>query len=280
MVFEKLYTSEFLLKNKIFIFVIALAYSVFGIAGSLLLFHTYNPSTTSLALISLILLVVLKDILKITSLKLHKQKKSMRWEIFKEYLRHLSIFAYLFAGIMLCFAFFSMILPVQGSSYIFAAQYSLLGTASADQLYSNGDFFSIFLNNLVVLVVCLVTSFLFGIGTIYLFVVIWNASVIGVIFGLVAKQTAVAATHSPILIFFFILIAALPHIVVEIASYLLAGITGENLSNYLFFNDTKKKHYFSIIQASILTVLVSIVLLIIGSLIEISFAPYIISMFL
>lgn len=281
MVFEKFYTAEFLQKNKFYIFIIALAYSVFGIAGSLLLFHNFNPSTTSLALISLILLIVLKDVLKISNpLRLYSKKETMRQEIFKEYKYQLSIFAYLFAGIVVCFSIFSLALPVRSSSFVFAEQYNLLGVSSADQLYAHGSFSSIFLNNLMVLVVCLVTSFLFSIGTIYLFIVIWNASVIGVVFGIVAKQTALAGTYSPILVLILILIAALPHIIVEIASYLLAGITGENLSNYLFFNETKKRHHFSIIQASIITILLSIFLLVIGSLIEISFAPYVIKLFL
>ena len=272
MVFEKFYTSEFLKNKKYFIFIIALAYSVFGIAGSVLLFRTFTPSTTSLALISLILLVVLKDVLRSSDVSTNTNKNTII-TIFQEYKNYILLFGYIFAGVMLCFGLFSIILPVESTSQMFESQYSLLGSSHADQIFSYDVFHVILINNLIVMLVCIITSFLFGIQTIYLFIVIWNASVVGVIFGVTAKETALLSGLSPFVIFLLIIVASLPHIIFEISSFLVAGVTGQHFSNFLFFGRNKRKNYFTVIKLSIYSIAVSIILLVLGALLESSFAP-------
>lgn len=282
MVFEQLYSIDYINKHKYLIFLISLAFTVFGIGSSVLLFRDFNHSLVSLALISLMLLVTLKDNLKLTIKPItDKEKQSMIfYNLIKEYKDNIMIFFYIYAGIMIGFSIFSMILPSTAIESVFSTQYDFLVTDSAKLIFSYGDFSSIFLNNLSVLLVCLITSFLFGIGTIFLFVVVWNASVIGVIFGIVAKQTAISVNISPLLIFIVILLASLPHIIFEISGYLLSGVTGENFSNYLLSKKNNNFSYFKLLKFSLIVLLIAIILILAGTFIENSFPSYVINIFL
>jgi len=59
-------------------------------------------------------------------------------------------------------------------------------------------------NNLKVLVVCLIASLVYGAGAI--FIITWNASVWGVVFALIAKNSALAAGQNPYAAFALMLV--------------------------------------------------------------------------
>jgi stage II sporulation protein M len=80
-------------------------------------------------------------------------------------------------------------------------------------------FQSIALNNLQVMLFSFFFSFMFGAGAI--FIIIWNASVLGVFIGQLSQSVA----HIPLVSLNF-----LPHGIPEIAAYLVAGLAGGLLS--------------------------------------------------
>ncbi|MFH1212211.1 MAG: hypothetical protein V1659_04780 [Candidatus Woesearchaeota archaeon] len=103
MVFEKFYTTEYINTHKYLIFVISVAYTVFGIATSLLLFNEFNQSLTSLAFIALMLLVTFKDLLKIN---LEPGQSDSFKKIFTQYRHTAVIFAFIFAGVFFRVCYF------------------------------------------------------------------------------------------------------------------------------------------------------------------------------
>src|SRR3989338_8453251 len=154
------------------------------------------------------------------------------------------------------------------ASYFFKSQYSLISTTNIQEIYQSGSVQSIFQNNLTVLFVCFVTAFLFGIGAMFLFIVVWNGSVGGVVFGAVAKIAAINAGASPSLVFIILLVSVLPHVIIEMGAYFLAGVAGENTSSFLFFNKKQKKVHQFELSYSCSILIASIILLLLGSIVE------------
>ena len=264
MVFERLYTPEFLNKNKFIILILSITFTITGIAGSFL--FESNHATISLAITSLILYASLKDVFSLNAAQ--AKKTCSRAALAKEYLSLLSIFFYIFLGVLIVFSLFSILLPGTAASYLFKSQYSLISTTNIQEIYQSGSVQSIFQNNLTVLFVCFVTAFLFGIGAMFLFIVVWNGSVGGVVFGAVAKIAAINAGASPSLVFIILLVSVLPHVIIEMGAYFLAGVAGENTSSFLFFNKKQKKVHQFELSYSCSILIASIILLLLGSIVE------------
>src|SRR3989338_8453250 len=112
MVFERLYTPEFLNKNKFIILILSITFTITGIAGSFL--FESNHATISLAITSLILYASLKDVFSLNAAK--AKKTCSRAALAKEYLSLLSIFFYIFLGVLIVFSLCSILLfqkPIQ-----------------------------------------------------------------------------------------------------------------------------------------------------------------------
>jgi uncharacterized membrane protein SpoIIM required for sporulation len=255
MVLEQLYSISYLNSRKWMLSVISFAYSIIGIALAALLFH--GVASVSLALICLMLLITLKDLIKIS------EKGRALQHIAGEYMGIMSILAYIFIGVIAAFLLMSLILTPQSREYILGESADL----SAQDLFSPLQFGPVFLNNSVVLLVCLLSAFLFGIETLFFFIVVWNASVAGTTFG-------AAAAGSPIVVA-IILLAALPHIVLEIGAFLLAGITGENFSKCVLDG----RLYGHTVKYGLTLVAVSLLMLILASSFEVTWAPGVIQLF-
>ena len=265
MVLERMYSTGYLRKNKWVIMLIAVAYSIFGIGGATLLFRELNPSTVSLALLTLILLATLKDVINA-----ELQDAQGKFPA-----GALAIFGYLFVGVMLSFAVWSMLLPDETVPFMFQSQENLIKADDARILFLGQDIPSLILNNLSVLAICLIISFLFGISSFFLFIIVWNASAIGVVFGVVAGKTGLIAGMNPILVFMIILVAALPHIILKIFSFFLAGIVGENASQNFFSYKTQNLRVI-LVNAGLLVL--SVLMIVTAALLEIALAPIVVNL--
>jgi len=126
-----------------------------------------------------------------------------------------------FFGVAMAFAFWSFIL----SDDLFFLQIhkineirtSITGYALVEESFEN--FRKIFFNNLSVFLFAFVFSLLFGTGAV--FIIAWNASVLGVFIGKLSRSIF----HIPIVTLNF-----LPHGLPEIMGYLCAGLAGSLLS--------------------------------------------------
>jgi len=208
--------------------------------------------------------------------------------------RHFSvvkIYAWFFLGIVISYAFWFSVLPAETRGRFFEVQErelgkitafksSLAGNASA-ALTGGGNctkefscwFNIIFINNATVLFWAVLFSFAFGAGAIFL--ISWNASIIGVVIGRDIASLASAYSglgeYSLVAAFahgLFNAVGFIPHGLPEITGYFVGAIAGGIISAAI----SKKKfrtHEFEIVaKDAAFLVLVGLLLLLLGAAIE------------
>jgi len=114
----------------------------------------------------------------------------------------------------------------------------------------------IFSNNLRVYLIGLILSFIYGTGSV--FILSWNASVVGALLAQQIRQTGSIITG--ILRF----LAILPHGILEYSGYILGGVAGALLSLYIMQRDRSRKLLWDVV----LLALSGILLIYIGAVVE------------
>ncbi len=181
----------------------------------------------------------------------------------------LQVFSFFFLGAIIAYAFWYSVLPPDLSQQVFSQQLtelrSIQKTVSGALLFPTASllneqrFFDLLSHNLRVLFVMFVFSFLYGIGALYL--LLWNASLIGVVIGQKVKAVGILGGVTGFA-------SLVPHGVFEIVAYFIATIAGGILSmSLLRFN--KNKQEFSLVLMDVLLLTASsILLLVIAAFIE------------
>jgi uncharacterized membrane protein SpoIIM required for sporulation len=139
--------------------------------------------------------------------------------------------------------------------------------------------FQIITNNLVVIFVCFLFSFLFGFGSI--FILSWNASVMGTAIGLIVKESLskIGSLFGFEKIFHYFNIISVSffsffiHGFFEIMGYFVAGLAGGILSVAAIKHDFRTKKYKKILNDSFILFLSSLLLIILAGLIEVYVTP-------
>lgn len=197
--------------------------------------------------------------------------------------RLIETFAFLFIGAALGYAFWFIALPQTQSSITFSDQIGeikalrlnlnpasnafVTGAVSAKgetlALSFNEPFFwELFNHNLGVLVVLFALTIVYGMGALY--VLLWNASVLGVYMGMQLQAGGAAGALVG-------LIGLMPHGILEIGGYLLASIAGGLFSVAIMRRRVAKTPLSRILlDAGILTAL-SVIFLLVGAALEASF---------
>ena len=144
-------------------------------------------------------------------------RKHYRKGFWERHRKDIVIFLLFFAGVTLAFAVWTILLPQDTFQVQDLKIREIRGlTGSATQM---DGFYRIAVNNMQVLMFSFFFSFVFGAGA--LFIIIWNASVLGVFIGQLSKSLV----NIPLVSLNF-----LPHGIPEIAAYLFAGLAGGLLS--------------------------------------------------
>jgi uncharacterized membrane protein SpoIIM required for sporulation len=195
-----------------------------------------------------------------------KEKSFELSDILKNHRDVFKVYAFLFLGIMLAFSFFSVVWPSIATSKVFAEQVNILGVAGkATQI--NGGFAGIFSNNLKVLVFCLLASFIYGSGAV--FIITWNASVWGVIFGAIAREGAIASGHNPFVYFGLTLLAVFPHLITEAGGYFLAAISGGIVSKAMLVEKFGSERFNRILEDALFMFFVALIVLAVAAFTEV-----------
>lgn len=270
-------------------FFIGLLYSALSI-GIVNFIFIKNEVFRDYASILVILFTVMFCLPFIYYLILYEEKKDIKIKkerkLLEEHGKALVAFTFLFLGLTLGYAFFSFVLPTEIAKLNFESQmrtycsinmpynikscidYLAEGKISFSKPTFSfsliNRFFYIFINNLFVLFFCLLFSFVFGAGAI--FILAWNASVVAVAISSLAKAKnfGLAFLHYSL------------HGIPEIAAYFVGGLAGGIISAAIIRHDYKKEEFWIILQDSIDLILVSILLLIIAALIEVFVSPFLI----
>ena len=195
---------------------------------SILLALWVFPSYASFAMVTFTVMASLPLMVHIMQFEKEKQEKAKSWKILT-HKKAVLLFLCLFLGFTVAFALWFLLLPTGVANNLFFLQANTIteiNSPSGAAVFINNGFFDIFFNNLRVLALSILFSFIFGSGAI--FILAWNASVLGVAMGSAVKMAAAgsSSTASYFGAFSFALVRYLIHGIPEIAAYFLGGLAG------------------------------------------------------
>jgi uncharacterized membrane protein SpoIIM required for sporulation len=179
---------------------------------------------------------------------------------------------YFFAGIAIAYALFYVVLPKESLITLFSVQMNTIegingkAVATDIQMQMLG---SIFLNNVKVLALCILFAFLYGSGAI--FILAWNASVVGVAMGSVIRNV-LSIFGGPFSYFQAISLGLLRysiHGIPEILAYFIAGLAGSIISFASIKYSFKTRKYSKVIYDASILVVISIAMLFLAAILEV-----------
>ncbi|MFW6024745.1 MAG: stage II sporulation protein M [Candidatus Woesearchaeota archaeon] len=286
MVVESLINPKNVLKEPHRVFFYSFIVSVLAVILSYYLFHDF-ASIASLAFIVIGLLPFVNKILKVeegVDVTLSSEKEMM-----KEHRKAIKVFLYIFLAISLAYLLFYLILPTEAINVLFNYQIetitninSVSGSSNmAGNMVSSHPFFIILLNNLRVLIFCIIFSFIYSSGAI--FVMAWNASLISVAIGSFIRNGISQLLNSfgslsgfnYVHIFSVGILRYFLHGVFEVVAYLFAALAGGIISYAVINHHYQSKRFYNVVFDSFDLIVLSIIFLIIGALIEIYISPLI-----
>jgi len=261
MVFEQLYTAEYLKQHPRFGFLLGIGYTILGLFLAILMFRE-DPATIAVGIISLFLIPSLYQLS--TSAEISERQTPNLKAFAMRVHPYVKVYVYIFFGIFFTFAAFAIFLPQLAAGYIFKQQLAIIAGKAAT--FSWPLFWDLFTWNLQVLMLCFVLSLIAGNGAI-LFIA-WNASVWGTIFGNLAKTAALASGANPLIIFLLVILSVFPHTFLEGLSYMLATTSGTVLSDGLVREKIASKNMWIIFKYNAILFGLSLAVLFLAMIVE------------
>jgi stage II sporulation protein M len=209
-----------------------------------------------------------------------EEKKDMEIDdekiLIKEHGKALSFFIFLFLGITISFTLWYIFLPADLTHTLFSIQtktISDINTQITGQGINSLPLFSkIFLNNVKVLMFCLIFAFVYGFGAI--FILTWNASVIGTAIGNFVRSNI---STPNIALYFQVtslgILRYMLHGIPEILAYFVGGLSAGIISIAIIRHDFRSKKFQHVLLDSTDLLLLSLALLLIAALIETFVTP-------
>ncbi len=261
MVFERLYSAEFLHSHPWYGFLLGIGYTILGLFIALMIFPN-DPAVIAIGITSLFLIPSLSELTD--SAEITSKKTPSFKNFIKETLPHTKVYVAVFFGIFFTFAFFAIMLPKLAAGHLFKIQLDIISGKAAT--FSFPLWWDLFSWNMQVLGLSFLLSLIAGNGAI-LFIA-WNASVWGTIFGNLAKTAALASTANPFILFVLVILSVFPHTFLEGLSYMLSAISGTTLSDGLVKEKLMSKSMSVIFKYNLILLLISIAVLAVGMLVE------------
>ncbi|MEM4259638.1 MAG: stage II sporulation protein M [Candidatus Woesearchaeota archaeon] len=266
MVFEQLFSADWIEKKPLFAFIIGISYSLLGIMSALIIFPN-DIGIASLAFTSLLILPSLNQLLTLEeNVEIRENKLSLKL-LFKDHKDIFEVYIFLFFGIFLTYSFLTLVLPDLAVKTFFSTQLSVMNTTGQAIWFNSVFFWQILSNNFIVLFLCIVLSFLYGAGSI-LFLV-WNASAWGSIFAQLAKQTADVTGQNHFIFFISLIAKVFPHTFLEALSYFFAIIAGGVISKAILREKFSSARFNHVLTDGLIFFGIAIAVLIIGAIIEV-----------
>lgn len=286
MVLESLF-NPFVVKKKPWeMFFAGFLYSVIG------LFLSYIVFSEAAGLLTVFLIVIATIPILYTTIKNEEEldlKYDREFILLKEHTKVLFYFMMLFFGITLALVLAYILLPEMMVKSIFSLQEAAILNVNAQvgpNLEVTGNitkldlFGRIFFNNMKVLFFCIVFSFLYGVGSI--FILTWNASVVATAMGnLMKTQLSKSAAligfnsvSSYLSVAAFSFFRYMVHGFFEILAYFVAGLAGGIISIALIKHNLKEEQ---VLIDALDLILISVAILLIAGIIEVYITPVLFS---
>lgn len=279
MVLEALVSPFSAEKHPWEMFFIGLLYSSVAIFISIQIFENMA------GLVAVFLTVMAAIPVMYSTIKLEEKKDTLGFSeavLLKEHSKALASFVFLFLGIMIAFTIWYIFLPIDTVHNLFSIQIDTIKNINSNvtgAVPSYGFFLKVLLNNLRVLLFCILFSFFYGAGAI--FILTWNASVISVAIGSFFRTNI--STYAGAIgmyklagyfhIFSIGLLRYMVHGLPEILAYFIGGLAGGIISVAVIRHDLGAKNFNRIVFDTGGLVLISVALLVIAALCEAYVTP-------
>jgi len=204
-------------------------------------------------------------------------------ELLKEHNKAIIFLMFLFFGITMAFVTFYVFLPTETLSIVFDKQTSTIQSinnqVSGSASHQLSSFTKIFLNNIKVLTFAILFAFIYGAGAI--FILTWNASVIGAAMGNFIRSNlaeyASSIGFTKVSAYFGVLSIGLLrysiHGIPEIAAYFYGGLAGGIISVSIAKKHYKEESFSRILFDVSELVFISIAFLLVAALLEVFVTP-------
>jgi hypothetical protein len=256
MVLEKLVSIKTAIREPKWMFVIGAIVSVICLFISFLIFKESVGLFTSF-LITFTMSPFMLNLVRRQEEMEEDEREIEKLNIFQRHKDILKVYIAFFSGMILSLSITYLLLPEHIVETLFQDQINEIKLIRGSFLFFN-TFQKILLNNIGVLFLSFLFSFIFGAGAI--FILAWNASVLSAAIGMAAKSIGgVKALPLAVLMFF-------PHGSLEILAYFIGGIAGGLISAAI--TRRKSPRFFFILKDSFQLVGVSVLLLVLAGLIE------------
>ena len=219
------------------------------------IFFRFNASLTAIMLITVGSVPLLKTVLDI------EEKKTLRTNTLKNLIlrnkKVFMIYSIFFLGLVIGYFLLYLLLPVNITTDVFSAQVGVFGRVNIEGLHLNSFDWklldSILRNNVGVILLCILLSFLYGAGAIL--VLTWNASIVGTFLAGMGKIP--------------LTIAFMPHTILEFVSYFLAAVSGGLIAVVLEKHRFGSRAFNKIILDATILLILSFVIIIVAAFIEV-----------
>lgn len=271
MVLEHIFPENWLETKGRYAFLLGVVYSVVGILLARFLFRG-DPALVGVAFTSLLLLPELYSLFSAEERKQSLETKVTFKALWRNDIDLVRVYIFLFLGILLVYSIGTILLPSFTTNTLFREQLEVrFGQGFAGNAFFGGEFssrlfFSLLSNNFLVLIACFIMALLTGDGAIFL--ITWNASVWGTIFGVTAKNAALFSGGSAYLTFVLVMLIVFPHMIVEGISYFLAAISGSVISKDVILEEFMSSRFFEVFGFNLYLLLFGLLCLLFGAFIE------------
>ena len=208
-------------------------------------------------------------------------------KMLKEHEKAIVFLTALFMGYVVGYSLWFIFLPANLSASLFTTQITTIENINANILSVSfigkfiglDTFFSIFMNNVRVLMFCIIFALFFGAGAI--FILAWNASVISAAIGSYfrngvahyADAVGLLGLASYFHVFVSGILRYMIHGVFEIVAYFIGGLAGGILSVAILRHKFDSEQFRRVFYDSLVLVLFALGFLVVGAAIEVYVTP-------
>ena len=263
------------------LFFIGIVYSSVALLSGLLVFRAH----AGVAMVFFTTLGCMYFVQKLLRMEEAKDQ-SIRGElqILKEHGKALSVFVFLFLGFVVAFSVWYVFLPGEASHQVFGVQEKAIqcinnpgvqgcATGTAE------DFFRIFFNNVRVLLLTLGFAFFYGAGAI--FILAWNAAVVGTAVGIFVRNglgtlaggLGIGSVASYFGLFSVGLLRYMTHGIFEITAYFMAALAGGIISIAIARHDFRSPEFRKVLFDSVDVIALAVGVLFFATVIEVFVTP-------
>jgi uncharacterized membrane protein SpoIIM required for sporulation len=256
-------------KRPFELFFLGIIFSSVAIVLGLSIFSPH-ASIVTITLTSMVCIPIIYGVIKLEEKKsLEIVKESV---LVKEHGRALVFFLFLFLGFVVSFSLWYVFLPEAALSEVFSVQTATISgvqdSVSGKAIGIGEAFSTLLVHNIKVLLFCLLFAVFYGFGAI--FILTWNASVIGAAIGDLVRSNLDVGFFSAITAGMF---KYMTHGIPEIIAYFTASLAGGIISIAVVNHDFKSPMFKHVIMDSLDLVLLSLVLLVAAAGLEVFVSP-------